>query len=353
MGQLKTPKELGYRFPAEWEPQEAVWFAWPARDDLWLGCLDNVRGQLAALYVLAAKYQTVRVLCPVSHQKELVALMEQEGGSSNVELFDYESDDVWMRDYGPLFLINNDNGKICIADWRYNAWGNKFPEQEKDDSATAWIAEELGARRFRFDSVLEGGAVESNGAGHILTTEAVLLNRNRNGEVSIAEMSRKLTSGLGADEVLWLKDGLVGDNTDGHIDNLARFFKSDGILIADTFDSGNPNFENLQENTKRLQEFRTVEGQPFDSVQLPLPEPIIHEGEPLAASYLNYLVLNGAVLVPTYGQPERDEDATEILRDCFSDREVVGFDCSDIIKEGGALHCMSQHQPALTSAPTE
>ncbi|MEO0510637.1 MAG: agmatine deiminase family protein [Verrucomicrobiota bacterium] len=347
MTQTRTPKELGYRFPAEWELQEAVWFAWPVRDDLWPECLEIVRRQLVDLYLLAAKYQKVRLLCPASHQEHFLSLVNEASDTVSIELFDYETDDVWIRDFGPLFLLHKDSSQLGIADWRYNAWGNKYPEQEKDDSATAWIAEQLGIRRFSFDAVLEGGAIESDGAGKILTTEAVLLNPNRNGELLRNEVSRELRSGLGADEVLWLKDGLVGDDTDGHVDNLARFFRSNGILIADTTDRGNPNFDNLQENKRRLREFRTMEGEPFVTVKLPLPEPVRHEGTRLAASYLNYLVLNGALLVPTYRQPERDGEAIEILQDCFPDREVVGFDCTDIIKEGGALHCMSQNQPAL------
>ena len=347
MTKLKTPKELGYRFPAEWEPQAAVWFAWPVRRTLWPDCFDRVRGQLAALYVLAARFQPVRVLCAVEEQDGLRSMMAEHGDASAVELYDYQSDDVWIRDFGPLFLVHHARQELCVADWRYNAWGNKFPDQTQDDRASAWIADQLGLRRFAFDQVLEGGAVESNGAGHILTTEVVVLNPNRNGETMPSQIERQLTARLGADKVLWLKDGLVGDDTDGHIDNLARFFKADGIVIADVTDPEDANYAALAENTRRLQCFRTPHGEPYASVQLPLPAPIRHEGERLAASYLNSIVLNGAVLVPTYGQPENDAEALEILGDCFPDREILGVDCTDILKEGGALHCMSQHQPRV------
>jgi len=347
MSQLTTPKGLGYRFPAEWEPQEAVWFAWPSRKDLWPGRLERVREQLAQLYSLAAKYQPVRVLCAAESQEQLRGLLGSGDGADAIELYDYLTDDIWIRDFGPLFLMSEDGGKLCIADWRYNAWGDKFPEQSKDDRASAWVADHLGLRRFTFETILEGGAIESNGAGQLLTTEAVLLNPNRNGKTTTQRMEQKLCSGLGVDSVLWLKDGLTGDDTDGHIDNLARFFKSDGILIAETTDSTNPNFQALEENITRLQNFRTVEDRPFASVQLPLPSLANDAGEPLAASYLNFLVLNGAVLVPTYGQPDLDEDALEILCDCFPDREIVGVDCRDFIHEGGALHCMSQNQPKV------
>jgi agmatine deiminase len=347
MAALKTPKELGYRFPAEWEPQAAIWFAWPVRRSLWPDCFDRVRAQLATLYLLAARFQTVRVLCAAEEQSGLRELMAAEGDASAVELFDYQSDDVWIRDFGPLFLIHDQKQELCIADWRFNAWGNKFPDQQKDDRASAWMAEKIGIRRFAFEQVLEGGAVESNGAGQILTTEVVLLNPTRNGATTRAKVERQLASGLGADKVLWLHDGLVGDDTDGHIDNLARFFKADGILIAEVSDPQDANAPALSENTRRLKEFRTPHGEPFVAVQLPLPDSITHEGEPLAASYLNFVVLNGAVLVPTYNQPKNDAQALEIIGDCFSDRQIIGVDCTDIIKEGGALHCMSQHQPAV------
>lgn len=347
MARPKTPKELGYRFPAEWERQEAIWFAWPVRDSLWPDCFGRVREKLAELYALAARFQKVRVLCQADQQEMLRELMLPHGDLANVEFYDYQTDDVWIRDFGPLFLVHDRNKELCIADWRYNAWGNKFPEQEKDDKASAWISEQLGIRRYSFEQVLEGGAIESNGAGLILTTEVVLLNPSRNGETTTDNIERRLTSGLGADKLLWLKDGLEGDDTDGHIDNLARFFREDGILIAEVSDPDDPNYPALSENTQRMQDFRTPRGEPFASVQLPLPDPITHDGEPLAASYLNFIVLNGAVLVPTYNQPRNDSEAIEIIGDCFPGREIVGFDCTDIIKEGGALHCMSQHQPAV------
>jgi agmatine deiminase len=343
----QTPKELGYRFPAEWEPQEAVWFAWPVRDSLWSDCFDRVRDQLAALYVLAARFQPVRVLCAAVEQPKLRELMEPHGDASGVELFDYQSDDVWIRDFGPLFLVHDARGEIGIADWRYNAWGDKFPDQSRDDDASQWIARELGKRYFRFEQVLEGGAVESNGTGSLLTTEVVLLNPNRNGLTTKEFAERQLSAGLGIEKVLWLRDGLVGDDTDGHIDNLARFFKPDGILVAEARDRDDPNAQVLGENHRRLRSFRTVGGDPFDIVFLPLPNVLTFDGDPLAASYLNFVILNAAVLVPTYGQPGNDQRAMQILADCFPDREVVGVNCADIIKEGGALHCMSQHQPTV------
>jgi agmatine deiminase len=349
MTALSTPKELGYRLPAEWEPQATVWFAWPTRDDLWVGVLPRVRAQLAALYVLAARFQPVSVLCPQAAQTELQALMAQAGDARAVTLYDYQTDDVWCRDYGPLFLLSADGSEIGMTDWVYNAWGNKFPLQQRDNAASAWMADHLGLRRFAQDTVLEGGAIESNGAGQLLTTEVVLLNPNRNGAVTRQQIEATLVNGLGIQEVLWLQDGLDGDDTDGHIDNLARFFKPDGILVASVDDPQDSNALALSENMRRIEAFRTPAGRPYTLIPLPLPDPIYVAGERLAASYMNFLVLNGAVLVPTYAQPERDAHALAIIAECYPGREIVGFDCRDIVREGGAIHCMSQHQPAPVS----
>ena len=340
------PKELGYRYPAEWVPQEAVWFAWPVRDDLWPGVPDRVRHRMAELYVLAARYQPVRVLCPESAQTDARERLRAAGGGEGIAFFDYATDDVWCRDFGPLFLVRDD-GAVCATDWRFNAWGGKFPQFGRDDQASRWMTDALGMRRFVFERVLEGGAVESDGAGSLMTTESVLLNPNRNGVVDRDRVSAWLKAGLGADEVLWLCEGLAGDDTDGHIDNVARFFRPDGILLAAAEEGVGANAERLAENEARVRAFRTAEDRPFATVRLPLPNPV-EVGDTLApaASYLNYLVLNGAVLVPAFGQPEKDAEAREILGDCFPGREVVGFDCRDFLREGGGLHCLSLNQPA-------
>lgn len=341
-----TPGELGYRFPAEWEEQEAVWFAWPVAENLWPGCLSRVREQMARLYALAARFQTVRVLCPQRLQPQMHAALEGAGGGDAVELFDYEPDDVWCRDFGPLFLVGGKGDSPCVTDWKFNAWGGKFPRHEKDNRVPAWIARQLGLRCFSFDTVLEGGAIESNGAGRVLATEATLLHPNRNGVVGKSEIETRLAEGLGVREVVWLKEGLVGDDTDGHVDNLARFFKTDGVLMAAANPADGANTGILEENERALRDFRTEEGRAFTCIELPLPAPVEVDGKQVAASYLNFLILNGGVLVPTYRQPECDARALEIIGGCFPGRRVLGFDCTDIVREGGALHCLSQPQPA-------
>ena len=337
--------ESRFRFPADWEPQEAVWFAWPVRDDLWPGVLPRVRQQLAGLYQLAARFQDVCVLCPESARADLLHHMEPSGPPDNLRVLDYLTDDVWCRDFGPLFVFDRESASLSLTDWSFNAWGGKFPSYQRDAAAPAFIADGLGLPRIACEAVLEGGAIESNGGGTLLTTEAVLLHPNRNGPLNKAGMEAILADGLGIEQVLWLKDGLAGDDTDGHIDNIARFFREDGILLATAAGSTDPNAPALEENRLRLSGAALPDGRPFELVPLPLPDPVLLDGQPLAASYLNYLVLNGAVLVPSFGQPENDARALEILRGCYPGREIVGFDCREILREGGALHCLSQHQP--------
>jgi agmatine deiminase len=338
---LESIKGTG-RLSAEWEEQAAVWFAWPTREALWPGNLPLIQAQLSELYVLAARFQKVRVLCPRVAQSGLRSLLDD----AEVELWDYECDDVWCRDFGPLFLLNNGGDGLAVSDWRFNAWGRKYEPWGRDDAAAEWIAAEMGIPCLREDRVLEGGAIECNGAGALLTTEAVLLNPNRGKVESKAEVESRLKAGLGVSQVHWLGRGLVADDTDGHVDNLARFYAKDAILYAAVPTPKHLDFVALEDNEKRIQNFTTGSGKGYELQALPMPRPIYDDGKVLAASYLNYVVLNGAVLVPTYHQPEIEDVVFEILRGCYPGREVIGFDCGEIIKEGGALHCLSQHQPA-------
>jgi len=344
---MMNPSKSSVRFPAEWEIQEAIWFAWPTRMDTWPGLHAQIRSDFAALYALAARFQKVRVLCPKSEQAVVRAQIASIGGDlAAIEFYDYTTDDVWCRDFGPIFLQGED-GRLVASSWEYNAWGEKFSAFKKDNGAPDWIAEALDIDCLEYPLILEGGAIESNGAGALLTTEAVLLNPNRSAEKGREAIEATLKSAFGLSQVHWLKDGLIGDDTDGHIDNLARFFAPDGILYAWPSEGDAANKAALAENLTRLQSFRQVNGAPYRLEPLPLPEPIFLDGQQLAASYLNFLVLNGAVLVPVYHQPESDQRALDILAKCFPGREIEPFDCRDILREGGALHCLSQPQPAF------
>ncbi|MGC6455337.1 MAG: agmatine deiminase family protein [Coraliomargaritaceae bacterium] len=343
---MSHPSKIHFRFPADWERQEAVWFAWPTSEDLWPGVLSRVQSRLVELYQIAARYQRVSVLCPELAREDLLRHWGPSELPPNLKLFDYQTDDVWCRDFGPLFVLKGKNAELTVTDWDFNAWGGKFPRYRRDSEAPAFIAHALDLPRITFETILEGGAIESNGCGTVLTTEAVLLHPNRNGPTEKAAIESILSRGLGVEQVLWLQEGLVGDDTDGHIDNIARFFREDGVLLAAPQTLSDPNRMALEENRRRLQGAVLPDGRSLELVTLPLPDPIVQDGQPLAASYLNYLVLNGAVLVPTFAQEENDARALETLRACYPERTVIGFDCRDILREGGALHCLSQHQPA-------
>jgi agmatine deiminase len=243
--------------------------------------------------------------------------------------------------------VNAEGSLPLILDFRFNAWGNKFPAYRLDDKVSKWIAKNLGAFYQESQTVLEGGAIDCNGAGILLTTEAVLLNPNRNGSKSKVAIESLLSNELGITKVLWLCNGLLGDDTDGHTDNLARFYRKDAILYGAVPLPEDANFDALRENERRIEAFRTDSGTKFERRAIPMPAPIKYKEQTLAASYLNYLVLNGAVLVPTYGQQELEVIVFEILRECYPGREIVGFDCRLILREGGALHCLSQNQPAI------
>ena len=257
-----------------------------------------------------------------------------------VELFDHVHNDVWCRDHGPIFVKHKDTGKVALTDWEFNAWGEKFEPWDLDNSIPSQIATSLGMKRIEGGMVLEGGAIEVNGEGQLLTTEAVLLNPNRNPQLSKEEIEQKLCDGLGVSNILWLKQGIEGDDTDGHIDDLARFIDANTVLAAT--DTG-INQAILEDNLSRLRSFN------FEVLELPLPEACEVPGwrlPVLPASYVNFVILNGGVLVPTFRQTKNDDRALGMIRELFSDREVKGIDCLDLVEEGGTLHCISMQQPA-------
>ena len=256
------------------------------------------------------------------------------------------TNDAWCRDHGPVCLVNRAAGTRLLDHFRYNAWGGKFPPWDLDAAVPEHAAALLGYERNAVPMVCEGGALESNGAGLLMTTESVMLNPNRNPSMSRAQIGDTLMKSLGMDEILWLKGGLFCDDTDGHIDTLARFVNSNTVLAC-VAPEGSKNAPMLNENLRRLREYRTRLGRPLDVFPLPLPDPVAPPDgwreETLPASYANYLLVNGAVLAPSYRQPRNDARAAAIIGEAFPGREVVQIDCADIILEGGALHCLSQN----------
>lgn len=346
-----TPAALGFSMPAEWSPQEAVWLSWPVDDPRhWGGAKrDLIWAKFAEIAAAISRHEPVRINAPgADHAAIAAACNRAKAVPERVELFDHPHNDVWCRDHGPIFVKHRHSGETAITDWDFNAWGGKFPPYDLDNSIPKQIAASLGKKHFDGGMILEGGAIEINGHGQLLTTEAVLLNPNRNPHLSKNEIEQKLRDGLGVTEILWLKQGIEGDDTDGHIDDLARFVDETTILACVDSDISSPNHVVLEKNLSDLRDFLTQDGRAFEVVEIPLPEACEVPGwrlPVLPASYVNFLIVNGGVLVPTFRQHANDDRALGMIRELFPGRQVTGIDCLDLVEEGGTLHCISQQQP--------
>ena len=342
-----TPAALGFRLPAEWEPQEAVWLSWPRDRVTWPTCFDEIQALFGEIVAAIARFEPVRVNIVENEIARARHLCEAAGAAmERVEFYLHPNDDVWCRDHGPLFVKNDRTGEVAVTDWNYDAWGKKFEPYDADNRVPERVAATLKLRRFPNPMTLEGGSVEVNGQGVLLTTDSCLLNPNRNPHLTRADIEGELRAYLGVTEIVWLGEGIEGDDTDGHIDDITRFIRSDALLTAVEPNPDDPNHRPLAENLEKLRALRTAAGRPYEIREMPMPEPCHRIGKRMPSSYVNYLVLNGAVLMPTFRQPGRDAEAAEILADCFPGREIVGIDCYDIVLESGTIHCMTQQQPS-------
>jgi len=342
-----TPAHAGFRMPAEWEPQAAVWLSWPHNRATWPGRFRPIPYAFARFVAAISRFEDVCINAALALQPRAIRLCRAAGADmKRVRFYNHPTNDAWCRDHGPIFVKNDRTGEVAVTDWVHNAWGGKYPPYDRDNTIPPKIAARLRLRRFENPMVLEGGSLDVNGRGDLLTTEQCLLNPNRNPHLSRAQIERTLRDYLGVQRILWLGDGIVGDDTDGHVDDITRFFRTDGILTCVEPNGRDPNHRPLAANLERLQGFRTRGGGRFDLVPLPLPRPFGFEGQRVPASYANFLIVNGAVLVPTFRQPKRDAAALGVMGDCFPDREIVPIDCFDLIWGLGTLHCLSQQQPS-------
>lgn len=344
-----SPKKAGYRFPAEWVKHEATWLTWPHKEESWPGKIDTIYAPYCQFIKAVSEGEMVRINVNDEETKAFAInkLEEQDVDLSQIEFYFNPSNDAWCRDHGPAFLVNpSANPKKVIVDWGYNAWGNKYPPYEQDDIIPTLIASQLDVPVFNPGIVMEGGSVEFNGAGTILTTTACLLNKNRNPHLTKEQIEEYLKECYGAEQVLWLGDGIVGDDTDGHIDDITRFVNEDTVLTVIENNPLDENYILLQENLAVLKEMRLPDGRPLNIVKLPMPSPVIHEDTRLPASYANFYISNAAVVVPTF-RDVNDEKALEIIRGVFPDRKVIGIDSTDIIWGLGSFHCLSQQEPAV------
>jgi agmatine deiminase len=336
--------------PAEWEPHRGTWLSWPHKEASWPGKFAGVPAIFARMVRLLADREEVHInVAGPDMEMQVRSLLTDEGADTGNVYFHYHpTNDAWCRDHGPIFVQRARDGSVeeAILDWGYNAWGGKYPPYDLDDVVPSRIAEENGIPVYHPGMILEGGSIDVNGLGTLLTTEACLLNPNRNPALDRPEIEARLRAYLGVRNILWLGDGIAGDDTDGHVDDITRFVSPTTVVTVVEEDPSDENYTPLQENLERLRGMRDQDGRPLEVETLPMPRPVHHEGQRLPASYANFYIANGLVLLPTY-DPERDEQARATLSRLLPGRDVVGIDCTDLVWGLGAFHCVTQQWPAV------
>ena len=353
----KTPRELGYRMPAEWEPHSATWLAWPHNPEDWPGKFQSIPWLYAEIVRLLAARERVELIVEDAKAEQRVSGMLRRACANldRVRFHQWPTDRGWTRDSGPIF-VRDAEGHIAITNWQFNGWA-KYPDWPLDDQLPARISALLNLPEWQpciqnqghtnHRLVLEGGSIDSNGAGALLTTEECLLSevQQRNPGITRAQLECAFHDFLGIDQVIWLNRGIAGDDTHGHVDDIARFAAPDTIIAAIEPDTTDPNHAPLAENLQRLKSARTLDGKQFTIVELPMPRPIVFRNQRVPASYANFYLANGLVLVPTF-HDRNDRVALNILAGVFPGRDIIGVHCVDLIWGLGALHCMTQQQPA-------
>ncbi|HXX32549.1 MAG TPA: agmatine deiminase family protein [Myxococcaceae bacterium] len=352
----RTPAALGFRMPAEWEPHAATWIAWPHERSDWPGKFPAIPLVYAEIVRWLSRSERVRIeVNGPGHERIARRVLRRAGVDLEmVDFFHIRTDRVWTRDHGPLFVVHPE-GEVALTHWRFDGWA-KYPNHRRDDAVPDLIARAQGRRQWkptaRFggkvqEVVLEGGSIDVNGAGTLLTTEECLLSpvQARNPGLTRSELERVLSEQLGVRKVLWLGEGIVGDDTHGHVDDLARFVDETTVVLATEGDRTDANHARLEENRRRLATMTDADGRPLRVVALPMPRPVVWEGQRLPASYANFYIANRVVLVPTFNDPA-DRVALGTLARLFPAREVVGIHAVDLVWGLGTLHCLTQQEPA-------
>lgn len=350
---MTTPNQRGYLMPAEWEEHAATQLHWPSNDETWPGeRLARVEDVYVEIIQKLHRYEDIILLLDHSVDIDTVKNKIDADGVdfSKIHISKVPLNDVWARDCGPIFVEKSEPTKgrrYAIINWGYNAWGEKYPPFDSDNQLPAWFASEFNLVLFEPDMILEGGSIDTNGEGIFLTTESVLLNKNRNPNLTKNEIEQRLVDYLGAKQIIWLRNGLAGDDTDGHIDDISRFLNKNTILTMICTDPADINYDALHENYEILLQSRNhLNGEPFQIVTLPLPKTKI-EGttvdgsEYVPASYANFYIVNGAVLVPLYDD-RYDHLALDLFTKFFPERDIIGIECSDLVWGQGSIHCITQ-----------
>jgi len=350
----RGPAQAGYRWPAEWEPHAATWLSWPHNPETWPHNLAAAEAAFVAMVGALVVHEAVRINVADAAMEEHVRRRLEAGGvaTARVEFFAFPTDDAWVRDHGPVFLVRDfllrdhaGRRERALVDFGFDAWGGKYPPWDRDDAIPRQVAEALALPRFAAGFVLEGGSVDGDGAGTVLTTESCLLHPNRGAGRTRESMEERLRDFLGAEQVLWLGDGIVGDDTDGHVDDVTRFVAPGTVVTALESDASDPNHGPLAENLRRLRRLRDARGKPLAVATLPMPPPLHSEGERLPASYANFYLANRVALVPVFGAPS-DERALAVLGEVLPGREIVPIPARDLVHGLGAVHCLTQQEPA-------
>ena len=339
-----TPAALGYRMPAEWHRHAATWLTWSKDPVTWPDRVPQVQTIFVRMMELLAAHEVVNVLVDDEQVREVVRRRLTWPQAENVRLHVIPTVDSWIRDYGPNFLLR-EGRELAYNHWGFNAWGGKYETLMQDARVPTLLRPLLAdVPHFEPGLILEGGSIDVNGNGVVLTTEQCLLNKNRNPKLDRTTIEQALKDYLGVTDVLWLGEGVAGDDTDGHIDDISRFVATDTIVTVIEEDPADPNHEPLQENLKRLQRAKDAAGRPYRLVTLPMPGRVEAEGEPLPASYANFYIANNVVLLPVFGHAN-DQRAIDILQPLFPDRRVIAINCEPLVWGMGAIHCVTQQQP--------
>jgi len=344
-----TPRKLGYRMPAEWERHEATWLSWPKNPLTFPeNVIEKVEIIFSQMVEALSKREKVKILVDDQEASDRVELMMDEAGASmsNVLLLKIRSADVWIRDYGPMFLLHPHEKTKSAIKWRFNAWGGKYDDLLYDDLTGDEVLRITEAKAFRPGIVMEGGSIDVNGKGSVLTTEQCLLNRNRNPQLSREDIEGYLEQYLNVDNIIWLRSGIEGDDTDGHVDDFARFVSSDRVLCAYSSSKLTENWKVLAENLDLLKSATDQDGEPLQVQKLPMPKPLWLEEEQrwLPASYANFYIGNQVVLLPVF-KDRNDQKAIDILQQAFLDREIVTILATDLVYGYGGIHCVTQQEP--------
>ncbi len=343
--QDNTPQALGYTFPPEWAEHRATWLSFPKNVDTWEDRFEKIYPAYMEFIKRIAESEKVCINAAGETQATVYSLLDKfQITTENIEVFNHPTNDSWCRDHGPAFLKHRKTEEKLIINWDYNAWGSKYPPYDADNNIPLKIAETLNLQAISPGIVMEGGSIEVNGAGTLLTSESCLLNPNRNPHLTKNEIETYLKAYYGVEQILWVKDGIVGDDTDGHIDDTTRFVNQDTVITCVEHNKTDENYKPLLENLHELSRMQLLDGKSLNIIELPMPSPVYSAGIRLPASYANFYITNKYVIVPTY-RCSNDEIALDIIQTSFHNRKVIGIDSTEIIWGLGSFHCLSQQEP--------